>query len=41
MERQGVKGPPPNFMVGNLITIANFHEKEIANNMEYFSHDIV
>lgn len=41
MERQGVKGPPPTFMVGNLITIANLREKEIVSDMECLSHDIV
>lgn len=41
MERQGVKGPPPSFMVGNLIAIANLREKETVNDMECLSHDIV
>eukprot|EP00253_Pinus_taeda_P011117 PITA_11117 len=41
LEIQGVKGPPPRFMVGNLIAIANLREKETTNDMEYLSHDIV
>ena len=41
MERQGVKGPPPSFMVGNLMAIANLCEKATVNDMESLSHDIV
>jgi cytokinin trans-hydroxylase len=41
MERQGVKGPPPSFMVGNLMAIANLQEEETADDMESLSHDIV
>lgn len=41
MEKQGVKGPPPSFMVGNLRAIANLQKEATANDMECLSHDIV
>eukprot|EP01018_Ginkgo_biloba_P021383 Gb_19483 [translate_table: standard] len=41
MEKQGVRGPAPGFMVGNLLAIANLREKEAVNDMEFLNHDIV
>ncbi|KAH9327720.1 hypothetical protein KI387_007898, partial [Taxus chinensis] len=41
MENQGVSGPPPAFMVGNLMEMNELRDKAIANDMECLSHDIV
>eukprot|EP00253_Pinus_taeda_P033445 PITA_33445 len=41
MERQGIRGPPPLFMSGNLCDMTKLRECEAANDMEPISHDIV
>ncbi|GLJ04690.1 hypothetical protein SUGI_0001350 [Cryptomeria japonica] len=40
MERQGVSGPPPAFMVGNLMEMTKLRDQETVNDMGCFTHDI-
>eukprot|EP00253_Pinus_taeda_P010609 PITA_10609 len=41
MERQGIRGPPPRFISGNLSNMTKLRESEAAKDMEPISHDIV
>jgi len=41
MERQGIRGPPPRFISGNLSDMTKLRESEAAKDMEPISHDIV
>lgn len=41
MERQGVRGPRPRFLVGNLFHMASFVQKTTSSDMGSIHHDIV
>ncbi|CAM8994540.1 unnamed protein product [Rhodiola kirilowii] len=41
MERQGVRGPKPRFLVGNLPEMAKLVAKSTANDMNYVNHNVV
>jgi len=41
MEKQGVCGPKPRFLTGNLNDISTFVSKSTSQDMETISHDIV
>lgn len=41
MERQGVRGPKPRFLVGNIMEIASLVAKSTSQDMESIDHDIV
>ncbi|WOK96163.1 cytokinin hydroxylase [Canna indica] len=41
MAKQGVRGPEPRFLVGNLKDIAVLVKKTTSNDMEVISHDVV
>ncbi|XP_057481178.1 cytokinin hydroxylase-like [Actinidia eriantha] len=41
MEKQGVRGPKPRFLVGNIIEMASLVSKSTAQEMDTISHDIV
>lgn len=41
MEKQGVRGPPPQFMLGNLPERARMREQAIQHDMHGITHDIV
>ncbi|CAL5367357.1 unnamed protein product [Camellia sinensis] len=41
MEKQGVRGPKPRFLVGNILDMASLVSKSTARDMDCISHDIV
>ncbi|KAL7232058.1 hypothetical protein ACSBR2_010136 [Camellia fascicularis] len=41
MEKQGVRGPKPRFLVGNILDMASLVSKSTARDMDSISHDIV
>ncbi|GER42629.1 cytochrome P450 [Striga asiatica] len=41
MEEQGVRGPEPRFLLGNIMEMASFISKSTAQDMPSISHDIV
>ena len=41
MEKQGVRGPKPRFLTGNILDMASLVSKATAQDMETISHDIV
>ncbi|XP_011624255.2 cytokinin hydroxylase [Amborella trichopoda] len=41
MEKQGVRGPKPSFLVGNLFDMASLLDKTTSSDMPYLTHDIV
>uniref|UniRef100_A0A7N0VLL5 Cytochrome P450 n=1 Tax=Kalanchoe fedtschenkoi TaxID=63787 RepID=A0A7N0VLL5_KALFE len=41
MERQGVRGPNPRFLVGNIPEMAKLIAKSTANDMNYVNHNVV
>ena len=41
MERQGVVGPKPRFLVGNILDTASLVAKSTSKDMESINHDIV
>nr|XP_016491094.1 PREDICTED: cytokinin hydroxylase-like isoform X3 [Nicotiana tabacum] len=41
MEKQGVRGPKPRFLVGNILDMASFVSKSTKNDMDSIHHDIV
>nr|GMC97019.1 cytokinin hydroxylase-like [Ipomoea batatas]GMD00903.1 cytokinin hydroxylase-like [Ipomoea batatas] len=41
MEKQGVRGPKPRFLVGNIFDVASMLKKSTAGDMESVSHDVV
>ncbi|KAK4799852.1 hypothetical protein SAY86_025217 [Trapa natans] len=41
MEKQGVHGPTPRFLVGNLLDMANIVSKSTSSDMDSIHHDIV
>ncbi|KAG7017913.1 Cytokinin hydroxylase, partial [Cucurbita argyrosperma subsp. argyrosperma] len=41
MEQQGVRGPKPRLLIGNILDIAGLVAKSTANDMSSIDHDIV
>ncbi|CAA0839608.1 Cytokinin hydroxylase [Striga hermonthica] len=41
MEKQGVRGPEPRFLLGNIMEMASFISKSTAQDMPSITHDIV
>ena len=41
MEKQGVRGPSPQFLLGNLPERTRMREREMQHDMHAISHDIV
>ncbi|TMW84948.1 hypothetical protein EJD97_024086 [Solanum chilense] len=41
MEKQGVRGPKPRFLVGNIIDMASLVSESTSNDMDSIHHDIV
>ena len=41
MESQGIRGPNPHFITGNLYDMTKFRELMAAKDMDTISHDIV
>ncbi|KAK4393618.1 Cytokinin hydroxylase [Sesamum angolense] len=41
MEKQGVRGPKPRFLVGNILDMASLVAKSTSQDMDSISHDIV
>ncbi|MCD7457902.1 hypothetical protein HAX54_036539 [Datura stramonium] len=41
MEKQGVRGPEPRFLVGNILDMASLVSKSTSNDMDFIHHDIV
>lgn len=41
MEKQGVRGPKPRFLVGNILDMASLVSKSTSNDMDSIHHDIV
>ncbi|KAL3527053.1 hypothetical protein ACH5RR_011709 [Cinchona calisaya] len=41
MEKQGVRGPKPRFLVGNILDMASLVAKSTSQDMESINHDIV
>lgn len=41
MEKQGVRGPKPRFLVGNIMEVASLVSKSTSQDMESIDHDIV
>lgn len=39
LKRQGFKGPPPRFMLGNLLDIANMIQQEMRTDMAFVDHN--
>lgn len=41
MEKQGVRGPKPRFLVGNILDMASLVSKSTSNDIDFIHHDIV
>eukprot|EP01018_Ginkgo_biloba_P037269 Gb_00446 [translate_table: standard] len=41
MEKQGIKGPRPRFITGNLADMSRIRERKVAKDMDSITHDIV
>lgn len=41
MEKQGVRGPKPRFLVGNILDMASFCAHSTSKDMDSITHDIV
>jgi hypothetical protein len=41
MERQGVRGPKPRLLIGNILDMASFVAKTTSQDMNSINHDIV
>eukprot|EP00249_Psilotum_nudum_P002945 c16243_g1_i2 orf=55-1260(+) len=41
MEKQGITGPPPCFMIGNYLEIEKLQQQQMAVNMDCLRHDIL
>lgn len=41
MEKQGVRGPKPRFLVGNILDMASLVSESTSNDMDSIHHDIV
>lgn len=41
MNKQGVRGPKPRFLVGNLLDMASLISKSTSSDMDSINHDIV
>jgi len=41
MEKQGVNGPKPSFLIGNIREVASLVSTAVSQDMKTISHDIV
>ncbi|KAI5684276.1 hypothetical protein M9H77_05504 [Catharanthus roseus] len=41
MEKQGIHGPKPRFLVGNILDMSSLISKSTAKDMDFINHDIV